>query len=91
MKLHSRNTTTADETPVGYVSAGSGGYFFTWNEAMQATVASIEKDRRDPPTGRHSLSTIQRMVRVAWREQAEREKDGCIPIWDEGLYRSNNA
>lgn len=83
MRLHNRNATTADDTPIGYVSVGAGGYYFTWHETMQATVESIEKDRCDPPTGRHNLSTVQRMVRVAWREQAAR----CIPIWDEEMYR----
>lgn len=83
MTLDKRSATTEQGTPVGYVSVGHGGYFFVWHSTMDATVATIEEDSQDPPTGRHNISTVQRIVRAAWRREAKDAKRGYRPIWME--------
>lgn len=86
MTINKRDTETSHGTPVGYVAIAGGGYFFTWQSTMDATVESLTEDSQAEPMRRHNIATVERIVRVAWRKEARcvKSRGGYGAIWTEG-------
>jgi hypothetical protein len=81
MKIDRTQNTTSDGCHFGYVFVGKGGYFFTWRydadlplrQQIAQIITTIEADTEDPPTGRHTLSGVERAIR------SEIRKNGLYP------------
>lgn len=76
MTVDRAQNTTSDGATFGYVFVGDGGYFFTWRylpdasrrEQINQVIATIEADTVDPPTGRHTLASVERAIRSHIRQ-----------------------